>query len=359
MAKGISANSFGLGPDLAINEIGMDGTLKVKYIGEFAMNWRTAGASYSVGDTIFDNTFIVTCIKAGTTDVSNKWGPVEAAEWSDENTFADGTVIWKKLTRTASDGVWRSDQKEYEVGAVLLLDGSVSDTVKVYQVVGIEGDDVSLGPDTGIEIPGSGGEQGGGSGTGPEIVKQELIIFPCSKVKWDSVKTPDFNTSSVYLGRGRRKSITNRYYPKWTIKVQFVGLSQREYEEIISFLCRVAGGAFLWLDHEDYCQYNVKLTAKGTSKTDFQLVRCWGRFNTFSEPVTDIVPDSLRVYAGGILVNDYTLKDNGIISFASAPDGQVQADFIYYWRVALDDSIDFSAVYKNLYETGSIKFISV
>ena len=186
-----------------------------------------------------------------------------------------------------------------------------------------------------------------------------LPIFPCQKAKWDSVKTPDFDTSSVYLGRGRRKSITNRYYPKWTIKVQFVGLSQREYEEIIGFLCRVAGGAFLWLDHEDNRQMNTIIAQGNGSRSDFQMVRTWGKNNIFYEPVQDIIPETLRVYVNNQCVSGYKLNENGILTFNAPPTGVIRADFMYYWRVALDDSIDFSAVYENLYETSSIKFISV
>lgn len=169
MAKGTTANSYGLGPDLKINEVGMDGTLKVKYIGRFEMKWRTPGAAYQIGDTVFDNTFIVTCIKAGTTDASNKWGPVEDAAWSTDDTWQDGSVTWKKVTHTASDGVWRSDQTEYEVGTVLILDGSVSGTVKVYQTVGVEGDSVPLGPsssDTPNPGPSDSGNTGDAGNTG-------------------------------------------------------------------------------------------------------------------------------------------------------------------------------------------------
>lgn len=163
MAKGTTANSYGLGPDLKVNEVGMDGTLKVKYIGQFEMKWRTPGAAYQVGDTIFDNTFIVTCIKAGTTDAGNRWGPVEDAAWSSDDTWQDGSVTWKKVTHTASDGVWRSDQKEYDVGTVLILDGSVSGTVKVYQTVGVEGDSVPLGP-SGSDAPNPGPSDSGSTG---------------------------------------------------------------------------------------------------------------------------------------------------------------------------------------------------
>lgn len=186
-----------------------------------------------------------------------------------------------------------------------------------------------------------------------------LEIFPCRKVKWDSTKTPDFETTSVYLGRGRRKSLTNRAYPKWTINVQFTGLNQDEYETIVGFLCKTAGGAFLWQDHEDYRQLNVQIgIADGKTKT-FQLVRAWG--NAFYEPVSDIDSASLRIYVDGKFINSgYTLADGGKINFTTPPaKGLIHADFSYYWRVALDDSVDFKTLFYNLYETGSLKLISV
>ena len=58
-------------------------------------------------------------------------------------------------------------------------------------------------------------------------------------------------------------------------------------------------------------------------------------------------------------VNNYTLGENGILTFNTPPTGIIRADFMYYWRVALDDSVDFTAVYRNFYETSSLKFITV
>lgn len=186
-----------------------------------------------------------------------------------------------------------------------------------------------------------------------------LPVFPSRKVKWNSVKTPDFNTTSVILGRGRRKSITNRAYPKWTIDVQFTGLKQREYEEIIGFLCNVGGGSFLWLDHEDNRQINAVIAQGNGTAKNFQMIRTWGVNNVFYEPITDIIPETLRVYVNEQYVNNYTLNENGILTFNAPPTGIIRADFMYYWRVALDDSVDFTAVYRNFYETGSLKFITV
>lgn len=189
-----------------------------------------------------------------------------------------------------------------------------------------------------------------------------LLIFPNRKVKWNSKKTPSWESIVVNLGRGRRKSIQNRAYPKWTINVQFTGLKQFEYEAIIGFLCNVGSGAFLWWDHEDNKQTNIIIGQGNSQQTDFQLLRYWGANNqelSFSEPVTDIDKDSLRIYVNGYKVTNYTLKENGIVSFNKPPIGLIQADFCYYWRVALDDDIDFNAVYHNFYETGTLKMVSV
>lgn len=190
-----------------------------------------------------------------------------------------------------------------------------------------------------------------------------LLIFPNRKVKWNSKKTPSWNSTVVTLGRGRRKSITNRAYPSWEISVNFTGITQREYEEILGFLCNVGAGAFLWYDHEDHRQINVKVGQGDGQKTDFQLLRYWGgtRNNnlSFAEPVTDVDEDTLRVYVEGQQVTNFKLKEDGIISFNTAPQGLIQADFIYYWRVALDGDVSFEAVYRNFYETGTLKLVSV
>ena len=113
-----------------IGDVYMDGTIPVQYLGTFAREWRVAGNSYNVGDIIFDNTFAVICIQSGKTDSSSQWGCLESASgWRADDTYIDGDCIWKKLTQTSSNGVWRNSSKAYDVGTVLLEDDGANNNM--------------------------------------------------------------------------------------------------------------------------------------------------------------------------------------------------------------------------------------
>ena len=120
---------------IAVGARVMDGTLPVQYLGAHKYQWRTAGAAYNVGDMIMDNTFIVQCVQGGKTDDKNKWGPVAGAAWTAEDTFKDGEVVWKRLTKTATDGQWRNSGTHYPVGTVYYADQDDGGRYHMYQVV--------------------------------------------------------------------------------------------------------------------------------------------------------------------------------------------------------------------------------
>ena len=120
---------------LAVGNRIMDGTLPVQYLGAHKYQWRTAGATYNVGDMIMDNTFIVQCVQGGKSDDKNKWGPVAGAAWTAEDTFKDGEVVWKRLTKTAADGQWRNSGTHYPVGTVYYADQDDGGRYHMYQVV--------------------------------------------------------------------------------------------------------------------------------------------------------------------------------------------------------------------------------
>lgn len=113
----------------------LDGTLPVKYLGAHKYQWRTAGTTYEAGDMIMDNTFIVQCVKGGKSDENNKWGPVEGAAWSTDDTLKDGEVVWKKLTYSSADGQWRSGGTHYKKGTIYYADQNAQGEYHMYQVV--------------------------------------------------------------------------------------------------------------------------------------------------------------------------------------------------------------------------------
>lgn len=127
---------------IATNTIVLDGTLPVRYLGAHKLQWRTAGASYTAGDIIMDNTFIVQCVTGGKTDAENKWGPVVGAAWAANDTFKDGDVVWKRLTKTAEDGQWRSSSTHYRVGTIYYADQTPEGAYHLYQVV----EDTTIAP---------------------------------------------------------------------------------------------------------------------------------------------------------------------------------------------------------------------
>lgn len=117
-----------------IGGIYIDGTLPLKYYGEFPLGWRTAGNTYEEGYIISDNTFLVICTKGGVTNSSDKWGPLETASgWGTDGTYTDGECIWERLTPTKSDGIWRNSHTHYEVGKFLII--SESSNMRIYEVI--------------------------------------------------------------------------------------------------------------------------------------------------------------------------------------------------------------------------------
>lgn len=121
--------------DTTPGAITMDGDRRIQFLGK-ASGWRQQSTYYNVGDMVYDNTFVVQCKTAGTT-TSSGYGPVEGAAWNGSGEFTDGTVVWKKLTNTAADGVWRNSSTKYASGKIYLCDiGETAGTARVYKSLG-------------------------------------------------------------------------------------------------------------------------------------------------------------------------------------------------------------------------------
>ena len=85
------------------------------------------------------------------------------------------------------------------------------------------------------------------------------------------------------------------------------------------------------------------------------------RYKTvYTEPVTDLVANTLTVYINDVKVTNYSLLSNGIIRFTTPPTGDITASFQYYWRVALDDDdIGWEHAFNNISHVKNFKMVSV
>ena len=186
-------------------------------------------------------------------------------------------------------------------------------------------------------------------------------IFPdIEGMEWNNTKTPKFTTTVQKSGSKRRKTICCHSYPEWEFELSFTALNKAQIQTLAGFIASVYGATvpFLWRDMEDYRQSGVPFGIGNGTTQIFQLLKTYN--STFYEPVTDIVAGSLAVYVGETLTAAYTLGDNGLITFTTAPaNGTVlTADYEYYWRVAFDSDVTWSIIWNDLYKTNSIKLVS-
>jgi uncharacterized protein (TIGR02217 family) len=185
-----------------------------------------------------------------------------------------------------------------------------------------------------------------------------MQIFPSDKFAFETTKTMKNETVAHQNGRGKRKTMTNRRYPVYEIKLSLLGVTQEEMETLVGFFASVKGEPFLFRDFEDYAQYGVLIGAGDGENRDFQLVRSWG--GLFFEPVEDIVPGTLTAYVGDNRASASILP-GGVARLALPPPlgAQIRADFEYYWRVAVDDDISWQSVFFNLYKLDNLKLVTV
>ena len=171
-----------------------------------------------------------------------------------------------------------------------------------------------------------------------------MRFFPnIRKFAWDSKKSEKWNTVVQRSASGKVRTLTNQLLPSWTIEASYPALTDDEARELLGFVALIKGAhePFYWLDPEDYeCKGQV---LAGISDRQFQAVMQMGGYVEAVEYI-----DNVTVYVNGVVVHNYTVND-GVIAFASAPNGTVTADYRYYWKVMLpDDGFRIEKVYKNI-----------
>ena len=168
--------------------------------------------------------------------------------------------------------------------------------------------------------------------------------FPITKgLSYKSSKSQSWNTEKQKSASGKVRTMTNQLLPAWSIQASIPVLSDEEANNLHGFVASVKGchEPFLWLDPEDNREEGIALAP--ISATRYQAVREYGGY---VEPVEHI--EDVTVYVNGSVVTNYSIAD-GIVTFSSAPNGEVTADFTYYWKVCFaKDGIDISRSFKNV-----------
>lgn len=175
---------------------------------------------------------------------------------------------------------------------------------------------------------------------------------------WKSKKRQTWSVTAQTGASGKRRTLINQTYPKWTIEVKYVGLTKTNADIIMGFFGQQKAGfeSFLFKDNEDY-QVTGQYIGVGTGNS--QSVYLYRSIaGEMSEPVTDIIPNTLKLYANGTQI-ECSIGTNGLITF-TAPQGTVLTiDYQYYWRVAFDsDYNEQTIIFLDVYENASIKMVT-
>lgn len=171
-----------------------------------------------------------------------------------------------------------------------------------------------------------------------------MNFFPnIRRFSWKSKKTQKWNTTSQRSASGMERTMTNQFYPAWTIEASYPAITDDEARELQGFTALQKGASepFWWLDPEDYQATNQVLAPLGNNQ--YQAVMVQGGY---VEPVEYI--DNVTVRVAGSVVTNYSLN-GGTITFTSAPSGEVTADYRYYWKTKLsNDGITIEKIFDNV-----------
>lgn len=191
-------------------------------------------------------------------------------------------------------------------------------------------------------------------------------IFPTlAGLKWDSTRTPSFNTLVHRSASGREIRMALMLYPLWTFSLSYevlrIGGGFSELQTLSSFFMARYGqyDSFLYTDPTDNSVTDQLIGTGDGVTTTFQLVRTWG---SFVEPVmngnvlTNIKVNGLAKTVG----TDYTVDASGVVTFAVAPALALPitwtGSYFYRCRFTHDDA-EFTNMMQNLWSAKKMEFV--
>lgn len=171
-----------------------------------------------------------------------------------------------------------------------------------------------------------------------------MKLFPdIRRFAWNSRKSQKWNTTTQRSASGRERTLTTQLLPLWTIEASYPAITDNEARVLQGFVALLKGAhePFYWLDPEDFQATNQVLAPMGNNQ--YQAVMQQGDYVEAVEYI-----DNVTVRVGGSVVTNYSLN-GGVITFNSTPNGEVTADYRYYWKMKfVSDGIDIEKIFDNV-----------
>lgn len=168
---------------------------------------------------------------------------------------------------------------------------------------------------------------------------------------------PGFKTTVISLASGdeSRNREWSRVRGRWNVGY---GLQKRESFEVVYEFFMARNGRHRGFRFRDWIDYKVVESPVAGSGLTRQLVRVYDDLvNPYVRNVVLPIPETLKIYKNLILTEDYTLGDNGVLTFPTDPGINVVATFEYDVPVRFD--IDDLEVTLDTVYNGAIPSIPI
>lgn len=188
-------------------------------------------------------------------------------------------------------------------------------------------------------------------------------VFPSLPgLSWGVQRTPEFTTVIQQAPTKREVRVSLSAYPLYAFTLSYEFLREAGSFDELRTLCgfflqrRGAFDSFLYSDPTDNAVVDEQFGTADGVQTTFQLTRSFGGF---AEPVQNVNTLTNIKINGVVQSSGYSVSGTGLVTFTSAPaSGAITWSGSFFYRCRfLDDSAEFEAFMKDLYELKKIQFI--
>ena len=193
-------------------------------------------------------------------------------------------------------------------------------------------------------------------------------IFPVLPgLQWGTTKSPRWKTETQTTASGRELDASYSSYPVWRFAISHAWLRNRagrsEATQLQDFYNRFAGkgGRFYFQDPTDSAVARNAFAVGDGSTRVFRLSRPVSRWR---EPVQAVlgVPSIWQANVLKTAGTDYSVTDDGFVSFATAPANGDAIEWAggFYHRCKWEkDDHQFKLDYQDIWSSNGLAFVSV